>query len=65
MNFTPEQMHLFYQVLATILSTVGLGFMGLVWKFFSAISEIPRMRKGMRMLFEKVEKLEEKLRDED
>lgn len=62
---SPEQTHFFYQVMATILSTVGLGFLGLLWKFISAISELPRMRKGMRLLFERVEKLEQEAKRKD
>lgn len=61
MNFTAEQVHLFYQVTATILSTVGLGFLGLVWQFVKAVNEVPRMKKGLRILFEKTESLEKKV----
>ncbi len=58
LNLTPQQMNFFSQILVAIISSLGVGFMALVWKFVKAVNEVPRMKKGMRILFERVEALE-------
>ena len=65
MNFTPEQIHFIYQVMATILSAVALGLFGLFLKMYKATDEMPRIRKGIRVLFERVEKLEKEIKQKE
>lgn len=59
MNITSEQMHFFSQIMISVFSTVMIAFLTLVWKFVKAINEVPRMRKGIQVLFERVRKLED------
>ena len=63
MNFSTEQWHFIAQVLIAVTSTGILGFFGLAWKFFKAVNEVPRIRKGVRILFERIEKIEKELED--
>lgn len=51
------------QICTAMTSAALLGFFGLAWKFFKAVSEVPRLRKGMRILFEKIETLEKEVED--
>lgn len=59
LNLSPEKMQFISQILTAVISTFGVGFLAIVWRFLVTVSQLPRMEKGIRTLFERVEKLEQ------
>ncbi len=53
------------QVMIAITASLVVAFLGLVWQFVKAVNEVPRLKKGMRILFERVEELEKQIKQKD
>lgn len=61
LTLTAEQMQFISHILMTVISSLMVGFLTLVWKFVKAVNEVPRMKKGMRILFERLDESEKQI----